>query len=249
MTQSLSRFVKYNLKAHTLQFSEIASIIALPPIPITPVPCALKVQFTDIYTTYIAEASPVEVSLSARTRRSAQTSLEQEPFLSNVLDAVADEVVQNLYRGAFARFVTARSGTPASVPSGGLQPCDAGVRWPSMESGSSVDAVTLRSGRGDGAEVPWGWPHSEDRAGTSESLRRSGVTSLDLPLAPMARSVTMSNLHVSRRTALPESPLSAVAVVGGATRMPPTPFGPSGGKSQGRTKSLQGTRSVKDFVI
>ncbi|KAI8621292.1 hypothetical protein BC830DRAFT_276006 [Chytriomyces sp. MP71] len=245
MTQSLSRFVKYNLKAHTLQLSEISTFVALPPIPITPVPTALKGQYTDIYATYIAEASPVEVSLSAHTRRSAQTTLEQDPLLSSAFDAVADEVLQNLYRGAFARFVAVRSGGL------NVQPYGAGVLRPSTESGFSMDAAALRLGWG-GSPAAGARAHREDRRDSvsSESPRRSGVPSLDLQLTTMARSVAMSYSHVSKRTPFPESPLNAVAVVGGATRMPPAPFGPSGEKVQGRNKSLQGSgRSVKDLII
>ncbi|KAJ3107575.1 hypothetical protein HK100_003569 [Physocladia obscura] len=117
LNQSLNRFL---IQSDAIDLT----ISTLPAIPAHPVPTRLRSQFINIYTTYISETAPVDVSISTVKRVSVQLAIQQEninPLMTNIFDDCIDEVLQNLYEQTFMRFVTRKS--VASVGTGlSLQP-------------------------------------------------------------------------------------------------------------------------------
>ncbi|KAJ3094712.1 hypothetical protein HK100_006049 [Physocladia obscura] len=105
LNQSLNRFL---IQSDAIDLT----ISTLPAIPAHPISTRLRPQFINIYTTYISETAPVDVSISTVKRVSVQLAIQQEniiPLMTNIFDDCIDEVMQTLYEQTFMRFVARKS--------------------------------------------------------------------------------------------------------------------------------------------
>ncbi|KAJ3201729.1 hypothetical protein HDU67_001104 [Dinochytrium kinnereticum] len=128
-------------------------LITLPPLPASPAPSALRQRYLEMFQTFIAAGSSLEINVTDATRKRIAAALvsittphstsssmqpnEDDPatFPSTVFDAAGDEIIDLLYRDTFKRFVTFRA-KQHSHPTTGTD----GSSTPSSSTRGSHDA-------------------------------------------------------------------------------------------------------------
>ncbi|KAJ3104524.1 hypothetical protein HDU97_009137 [Phlyctochytrium planicorne] len=162
-THALARFLRAAATTSQTNIEESTAItsvlITLPPLPVQALPPPnLRTKYFDIFTTFIAQGSPMEINVTDATRKRIANALvpilsisavssktgspspaapepgaQFESFPCTVFNAAGDEIVDLLYRDTFKRFVAWRAKNASAAPP------------PPSESGSSTPSSSRPS--------------------------------------------------------------------------------------------------------